>query len=164
MFATSSNGPAIPPPHLEIIPTQLWNAEFIAFPSITQREESDFPKPQKPLPTFPLAKPDVPISWKPVITESVIHDVCFQITSLFIPVLSTVPIFGRNGLWSKAHWFGSYEVGATTPSDGFAWYSSMVNGVGDWLLPLLNQTGDAYGHSLGQIMTHVFVYVFFMKC
>ena len=78
------------------------------------------------------------------------------------PVLSTVPILGRNGAWSKAHWFGSYEVGATTPSDGFAWYSSMVNGVGDWLLPLLNQTGDAYGHSLGQIMTHVFVYVFFM--
>ena len=78
------------------------------------------------------------------------------------PVLSTVPILGRNGAWSKAHWFGSYEVGATTPSDGFAWYSSMVNGVGDWLIPLLNQTGDAYGHSLGQIMTHVFVYVFFM--
>tara|TARA_B100000029_G_scaffold117486_1_gene110641 strand:+ start:2137 stop:4059 length:1923 start_codon:yes stop_codon:yes gene_type:complete len=78
------------------------------------------------------------------------------------PVLSTVPILGRNGWGSKAHWFGSYEVGATTPSDGFAWYSSMVNGVGDWLLPLLNQTGDAYGHSLGQIMTHVFVYVFFM--
>jgi len=78
------------------------------------------------------------------------------------PVLSTVPILGRNGAWSKAHWFGSYEVGATTPSDGFAWYSSMVNGVGDWLMPLLNQTGDAYGHSLGQIMTHVFVYVFFM--
>ena len=78
------------------------------------------------------------------------------------PVLSTVPILGRNGAWSKAHWFGSYEVGATTPSDGFAWHSSMVNGVGDWLIPLLNQTGDAYGHSLGQIMTHVFVYVFFM--
>jgi len=78
------------------------------------------------------------------------------------PTLSTVPILGRNGWMSKAHWFGSYEVGATTPSDGFAWYSSMVNGVGDWLIPLLNQTGDAYGHSLGQIMTHVFVYVFFM--
>ena len=78
------------------------------------------------------------------------------------PVLSTVPILGRNGAWSKAHWFGAYEPGATTPTDGFAWYSSMVNGVGDWLIPLLNQTGDAYGHSLGQIMTHVFVYVFFM--
>ena len=78
------------------------------------------------------------------------------------PVLSTVPILGRNGAWSKAHWFGAYEVGATTPSDGFAWYSSMVNGVGDWLIPLLNQTGDAYGLSLGQVMVHVFVYVFFM--
>jgi preprotein translocase subunit SecY len=78
------------------------------------------------------------------------------------PVLSTVPILGRNGAWSRAHWFGSYEVGATTPSDGFAWYSSMVNGVGDWFLPLLNQTGDAYGHSLGQLMVHVVVYVFVM--
>ena len=78
------------------------------------------------------------------------------------PVLSTLPILGRNGAWSRAHWFGSYEVGATTPSDGFAWYSSMVNGVGDWFLPLLNQTGDAYGHSLGQLMVHVVVYVFVM--
>ena len=78
------------------------------------------------------------------------------------PTLSTVPILGREGWGSKAHWFGSYEVGATTPSDGFAWYSSMVNGVGDWLLPLLNQTGDAYGHSLTQIMIHVFTYVFVM--
>jgi len=78
------------------------------------------------------------------------------------PVLSTVPILGRNGAMSRAHWFGSYEVGATTPSDGFAWYSSMVNGVGDWFIPLLNQTGDAYGHSLGQLMVHVVVYVFVM--
>ncbi|MGY8644946.1 MAG: preprotein translocase subunit SecY [Candidatus Poseidoniales archaeon] len=78
------------------------------------------------------------------------------------PVLSTVPILGRNGAMSRAHWFGSYEVGATTPSDGFAWYSSMVNGVGDWFMPLLNQTGDAYGHSLGQLMVHVVVYVFVM--
>tara|TARA_B100000902_G_scaffold59612_2_gene66656 strand:+ start:25954 stop:27876 length:1923 start_codon:yes stop_codon:yes gene_type:complete len=78
------------------------------------------------------------------------------------PVLSTVPILGRQGDYSLAHWFGSYEPNATTPTGGFAWYSSMVNGVGDWLLPLLNQTGDAYGHSLSQIMTHVFVYVFFM--
>ncbi len=78
------------------------------------------------------------------------------------PTLSTVPILGRNGWGSRALWFGSYEVGATTPSDGFAWYSSMVNGVGDWLLPLLNQTGDAYGHSLTQIMIHVVTYVFVM--
>ena len=78
------------------------------------------------------------------------------------PVLSTVPILGSQGWGSRAHWFGAYEPGATTPTDGFAWYSSMVNGVGDWLMPLLNQTGDAYGHSLPQIMIHVFTYVFFM--
>ena len=78
------------------------------------------------------------------------------------PVLSTVPILGKEGSWSMAHWFGSYEPGATTPSGGFAWYSSMVNGVGDWLIPLLNQSGDAYGHELWQIMVHVIVYVTFM--
>ena len=78
------------------------------------------------------------------------------------PVLSTVPILGKEGSMSMAHWFGSYEPGATTPSGGFAWYSSMVNGVGDWLIPLLNQSGDAYGHELWQIMVHVIVYVTFM--
>ncbi|MDG1533995.1 MAG: preprotein translocase subunit SecY [Candidatus Thalassarchaeaceae archaeon] len=78
------------------------------------------------------------------------------------PVLSKVPILGRNADISYAHWFGSYEPNATTPTGGFAWYSSMVNGVGDWLMPLLNQSGDAMGHSLGQIMVHVFTYVFFM--
>ena len=78
------------------------------------------------------------------------------------PVLSTTPIIGRDGWGSRAEWFGAYKPGATTPHDGFAWYASMVNGVGDWLMPLLNQTGDVYGHSLGQLMLHVFVYVFLM--
>ena len=27
------------------------------------------------------------------------------------PVLSTVPILGKEGSWSMAHWFGSYEPG-----------------------------------------------------
>ena len=38
----------------------------------------------------------------------------------------------------------------------------MVNGVNDWLLPLLNQQGDIYGHSLTQIMVHVVFYVVLM--
>ena len=75
------------------------------------------------------------------------------------PVLSTAPILGRNGPWSIAHWLGAYDVGATTPMDGLAWYTSMVNGVGDWLIPLLNQSGDAYGHELWQILIHVGAYV-----
>jgi Preprotein translocase subunit SecY len=78
------------------------------------------------------------------------------------PTLSTVPILGSNGAWSQSEWFGSYYEGSTTPHDGFAWYSSMIGGVSDWLIPLLNQQGDIHGHSLWQIMMHVFVYVFFM--
>ena len=78
------------------------------------------------------------------------------------PTLSTVPILGSEGMWSISPWLGSYEPGATTPTGGFAWYSSMVNGVGDWLIPLLNQSPDAYGHDLWQVMVHVIVYVTFM--
>jgi preprotein translocase subunit SecY len=75
------------------------------------------------------------------------------------PTLSTVPILGREGWWSQAELFGAYEPGQSTASDGFAWYASMVNGVGDWLLPLLDQRGDVFGHSLGEMMLHVVVYV-----
>tara|TARA_B100000029_G_scaffold356207_1_gene349043 strand:- start:37 stop:1968 length:1932 start_codon:yes stop_codon:yes gene_type:complete len=78
------------------------------------------------------------------------------------PVLSTVPLLGANGAWSIAPWLGSYEVGSTTASDGFAWYASMVQGVQSWLLPILDQTGDGFGHSLWQIILHIFTYVFFM--
>ena len=78
------------------------------------------------------------------------------------PTLSTVPILGSEGAYSISPWLGSYEPGATTPTGGFAWYSSMVNGVGDWLIPLLNQSPDAYGHELWQVMVHVIVYVTFM--
>ena len=66
--------------------------------------------------------------------------------------MSTVPILGSQGAWSMAHYLGSYDQGQTQASDGFAWYSSMVNGVGDWLIPLLNQSPDAYGHSLWQMV------------
>lgn len=75
------------------------------------------------------------------------------------PTLSTVPILGAEGKWSISEYLGSYQAGQTTPTDGFAWYASMVNGVNDWLLPLLNQTGDPYGHALWQVLLHVLVYV-----
>ncbi|MBS71689.1 MAG: hypothetical protein CMO20_01880, partial [Thermoplasmata archaeon] len=78
------------------------------------------------------------------------------------PVLSTVPLLGANGAWSIAPWLGSYEVGQTVASDGFAWYASMVSSVQSWLIPLLDQRGDGFGHSLWQIMLHVFTYVFVM--
>ena len=55
-----------------------------------------------------------------------------------------------------------YEPGQTAASGGFAWYASMPAGVNDWLIPLLNQQSDMFGHSLGQIMLHVVFYVVLM--
>ncbi len=78
------------------------------------------------------------------------------------PVLSTVPILGREGSFSIAKYLGAYDAGATAPQDGLAWYISMVGGVQDWLIPLLNQSGDAYGHELWQIMIHIVAYVIVM--
>ena len=78
------------------------------------------------------------------------------------PTLSQTPFLGREGYGSLSEYIGTYDQGQTTASGGFAWYASMVNGVNDWLLPLLNQTGDVYGHSLTQIMVHVVVYVVLM--
>jgi|TARA_B100001093_G_scaffold51946_1_gene44077 preprotein translocase subunit SecY len=78
------------------------------------------------------------------------------------PTLSQTPFLGREGYGSLSEYIGTYEQGQTTASGGFAWYASMVNGVNDWLLPLLDQTGDAFGHSLTQIMVHVIFYVVLM--
>ena len=78
------------------------------------------------------------------------------------PTLMTVPVLGSDGAWSIASYMGAYEPGSSTPSDGFAWYSSMVNGVNAWLIPMLNQQGDVYGHNLWQIGLHVLTYVSLM--
>ena len=75
------------------------------------------------------------------------------------PTMSTVPILGSQGSWSIAEYLGSYDIGQTQATDGFAWYASMVNGVGDWLMPILNQSPDPYGHSLWQVVLHVITYV-----
>tara|TARA_B110000444_G_scaffold252849_1_gene282743 strand:+ start:3817 stop:5754 length:1938 start_codon:yes stop_codon:yes gene_type:complete len=78
------------------------------------------------------------------------------------PTLSQTPILGRQGWLSASQYIGTYEAGQTTASGGFAWYASMVNGVNDWLVPLLNQQGDVFGHSLTQMMVHVIFYVALM--
>jgi len=75
------------------------------------------------------------------------------------PSFQNVPVLGGNWM------LGYYAEGATTPSGGLAYYLSTVNGVGDWLLPLLsNQYLDATGldKSRLQIGIHVMVYVVIM--
>ena len=86
------------------------------------------------------------------------------------PVLSKTPVLGREGVLSASEYLGSYEPGSSTPSGGFAWYSSMVNGVNDWLIPLLDmprfasqaEFGATYGHTMGEILGHVVFYVILM--
>ena len=68
------------------------------------------------------------------------------------PTMSQTPLLGRQGWFSMSDYIGTYEPGQTAASGGFAWYASMPAGVNDWLLPLLNQQTDMFGHSLTQIM------------
>jgi preprotein translocase subunit SecY len=78
------------------------------------------------------------------------------------PTMSQTPLLGRQGWFSMSDYIGTYEPGQTAASGGFAWYASMPAGVNDWLLPLLNQQTDMFGHSLTQIMLHVIFYVVLM--
>ncbi len=81
------------------------------------------------------------------------------------PTLSRFPLLGHQ--W----WIGSYpastaaanalRVSATTPLTGGAYYLSTVNGLENWLLPLLNaqQYGTfLVGHAWWQDLLHVLVY------
>ncbi len=92
---------------------------------------------------------------------------------LYSGPLKKLPLFGfewlsspARGDWIRDHsgWFGTYQVGTTTPVSGIAYYFSQVNGVQDWLLPLL---GSRYGQVAVyrepmQIVGHLLVYMLFM--
>ncbi|OGS56947.1 MAG: preprotein translocase subunit SecY [Euryarchaeota archaeon RBG_19FT_COMBO_56_21] len=75
------------------------------------------------------------------------------------PSFQNVPLLGGNWM------LGYYSEGATRPDGGLAYYLSTVNGLGDWLLPMLsNQYLDATGldKTRLQIGIHVIVYVIIM--
>ena len=72
------------------------------------------------------------------------------------PSFQNVPGLGHNWM------VGYYAEGSTRPSGGLAFYLSSINGVGDWMLPLLS---GGYLDQMGidksrlQIGLHVLVYV-----
>ena len=75
------------------------------------------------------------------------------------PSFQNVPLLGGNWM------LGYYSEGATRPDGGLAYYLSTVNGLSDWLLPMLsNQYLDATGldKTRLQIGIHVIVYVVIM--
>ncbi|UCH88975.1 MAG: preprotein translocase subunit SecY [Thermoplasmata archaeon] len=72
------------------------------------------------------------------------------------PSLSKIPLIGHK--W----WIGAFKPGETQPYMGGAWYLSRPNGVGDWLLPLMNWDrygGFVTGHNYYQVLAHCLVYL-----
>ena len=75
------------------------------------------------------------------------------------PSFQNVPLLGGNWM------LGYYQGDSTTPAGGLAYYLSTVNGVSDWLLPLLSDqylAGTGLDKSRLQIGFHVIVYVSIM--
>lgn len=87
-------------------------------------------------------------------------------------------LFWQNPDWpllGRQYWLGAYlpqthnlvrsgQIQATTPVGGLAFYTSTINGLSDWLLPLAapNQYGgfyDTIGKEPWQILIHLVVYV-----
>jgi preprotein translocase subunit SecY len=97
---------------------------------------------------------------------------------LMAAVLANVSMFSllfwNNPDWpivGHQWWIGSYPateqaaadlgISRTTPMTGLAYYLSTVNGVSDWLLPLLGPERYEHllrGHAYWQVLAHVFIY------
>lgn len=84
------------------------------------------------------------------------------------PALAHVPLLGHNP------WFGVYPtpeqaqalgIQQSTPIGGLAYYLNNINGLGEWLLPLMEPSAYSnvfLGHSTFQFIMHVVAFVAFM--
>jgi preprotein translocase subunit SecY len=96
----------------------------------------------------------------PVILMAALLANVSMFSMLFWSRMQGVPLLGHSTM------LGYYAEGATRPSGGLAYYLSSINGVGDWLLPLLSGGYlDSYNSNLLtaksglQIGIHVLAYV-----
>ncbi len=69
------------------------------------------------------------------------------------PTMSEIPLIGHK--W----WLGYYPPGQTQPTAGLAWYLSSINGIGQWLLPLISDQYADPTHEKYQIVLHLFTYL-----
>jgi preprotein translocase subunit SecY len=75
------------------------------------------------------------------------------------------PIVGQNwmiGAYPTKDVADTLGISQTTATSGIAYYLSTINGVGDWLLPLMNPGSYGYlmrDHTYLQVLIHVLVYV-----
>jgi len=96
----------------------------------------------------------------PVILMAALLANVSMFSMLFWSRLQGVPLLGHNWM------VGYYGEGSTRAAGGLAYYLSSINGVGDWLLPLLSggyldsyNSGLAVDKSRLQIGIHVMTYV-----
>ncbi len=59
-------------------------------------------------------------------------------------------------------YIGGYLPGSTTPISGFAFYVSQINGLYDWLIPLMNDSYMPWYLDSWKIVGHVVFYLIFM--
>ncbi len=84
------------------------------------------------------------------------------------PTLSKIPLLGHNpwlGVYPTAQQAQMYGIQQTTPIGGLAFYLNNINGLGEWLLPIMEPSiyGTALlGHTVLQNIIHVLAYTFFM--
>lgn len=102
----------------------------------------------------------------PVILMSAVLANVTMFTLLFWshPQMSQFPVLGHNwmlGAYPTPEQQTALQIGPTQPVSGLAYYLSPLNGVGDWLLPLMNPKGYGYlmrGHNYYQVLAHVLTY------
>jgi len=63
------------------------------------------------------------------------------------PALEKIPLIGHQAL------IGTYAAGSTLPTGGLAWYVSNINGLSDWLLPMIS---PQFAQGNVQLAGHVF--------
>lgn len=85
--------------------------------------------------------------------------------SMFSLLLYTHPTLKRIPGIGSAWWIGKFEPGETRPSAGGAWYLTTINGVHEWLLPLVDPEKYEiymYDHAYWQVLLRVIVYIVVM--
>jgi preprotein translocase subunit SecY len=85
--------------------------------------------------------------------------------NMFSLLLYTHPTLRKFPFIGKAWWIGKFDPGETRPSAGGAWYLTTINGVHEWLLPLIDPTKYEvymYDHAYWQVMLRVIVYLVVM--
>jgi len=90
--------------------------------------------------------------------------------NLFAMLFYTNPTFQSFPLLGHKWWIGMYQPGSTAPIAGGAWYISRVQGLQEWLLPLISERyagalspeGVDFTYSKLQIIAHVICHFVFM--